>query len=56
MSAVVAICAAAVVVIAVIVAVGARQGGWKSQTGYSEYQRGEDALRAWWRRVIGRHR
>jgi hypothetical protein len=54
MSAVLAIGAAAVIVVAIIVAVGARQGGWRSQTGYSEYQRGEEALRACWRKVIGR--
>jgi hypothetical protein len=56
MSAVAALSACAVIVVAVIVVVGARHGGWKSQTGYSEYQRGEEALRAWWRRVFGRQR
>jgi hypothetical protein len=56
MSAVVALSAGAVIVVAVIVVVGTRHGGWKSQTGYSEYQRGEEALRTWWLRVFGRHR
>lgn len=56
MSAVAALSAGVVIVVTVIVVVGARHGGWKSQTGYSEYQRGEEALRAWWRRVFGRHR
>jgi hypothetical protein len=56
MSAIAALSAGAVIVVAVIVVVGARHGGWKSQTGYSEYQRGEEALRAWWRRVLRRQR
>jgi hypothetical protein len=56
MSAVAALSAGAVIVVAVVVVVGARHGGWKSQTGHPEYQRGEEALRAWWRRVFGRDR
>lgn len=49
--------ASAVVVVAGIVAVGARKGGgWKSLTGYTEYQRGQQTLRNWWRNVFGRRR
>jgi hypothetical protein len=46
----------AIIVVAFIVVLGTRRGGWTSQTGYREYQHGEEALRSWWRRVTGRSR
>jgi hypothetical protein len=45
-----------VIVVALIVVLGTRSDGWMGLTGYSEYQRGEETLRTWWRRVTGRQR
>jgi hypothetical protein len=46
----------AAIVVVLIVVLGTSSDGWMGLTGYSEYQRGEEALRTWWRRVTGRQR
>jgi hypothetical protein len=56
MGAITTIGAVAAIVVALIVALGTRSDGWMGLTGYSEYQRGEEALRDWWRRVTRRER
>ena len=53
MGAITTIGVVAAVVAALIVVLGTRSDGWMGLTGYSQYQRGEEALRTWWRRVTG---
>jgi hypothetical protein len=54
MGAITTIGVVAAIVVALIVVLGARSDGWMGLTGYSEYERGEEALRTWWRRATGR--
>jgi hypothetical protein len=56
MGAITTIGVVAAIVVVLIVVLGTRSDSWMGLTGYSEHQRGEEALRTWWRRVTGRQR